>query len=127
MIRRMLQARRIAVVGLSDRPNRPSYDVAKYLQAAGYEIVPVNPRHRSVMGLECHPDLPSVPGPIDVVNVFRRAEYCPDVVRAAIAVNARGVWLQQGIVSKEAEQLALAAGIDFVQDRCIKVDHLYRR
>jgi len=127
MIRRMLEGKRVAVVGLSDRPSRPSHDVARYLKAAGYEIIPVNPRYTSVMGLPCYPSLAAVPGRIDVVNVFRRSEHCPDVVREAVAVDAGGVWLQQGIISDESEQIARAAGLDFVQDRCLKIEHLYRR
>ncbi|HEX8915571.1 MAG TPA: CoA-binding protein [Humisphaera sp.] len=125
-VRRMLAGRRIAVVGLSTDPYRASHDVASYLRQAGYEIVPVNPNHDEVMGLKCYPSLRSVPGPIDVVDVFRRPEHCADVVRDAVAVKAKGVWLQSGIVSDEAERIAQAAGIDFVQDRCLKVDHMMR-
>src|SRR5438270_9663234 len=79
MLRRMLSARRIAVVGLSDDPSRASYDVANYLRNAGKEIVPVNPNHKTVFGLTCYPSLEAVPGQIDLVNVFRRPEYCADV------------------------------------------------
>lgn len=125
-VRRMLAGRRIAVVGLSDDPSRPSYDVAAYMKSAGKEIIPVNPNHREVLGQRCYPSLEEVPGPIDVVNVFRRPEHCPDVVHQAVKVGAKGVWLQSGIVSDEAERIALEAGIDFVQDRCLKVDH-YRQ
>ena len=124
-IRRMLAAKRIAVVGLSDDPTRPSHGVASYLMSVGKEIIPVNPNHKTVLGLICYPSLEAVPGPIDVVDVFRRPEHCPDVVRSAVAVGARGVWLQSGIVSPEAESIARAAGIDFVQDRCMKVDHMF--
>lgn len=126
-IRRMLSGRRIAVVGLSDDPYRASHGVAAYLRSAGYDIIPVNPTHRTVMGLASYPSLAEVPGDIDVVNVFRRPEYCADIVRDAIAIGATGVWLQQGIESEEAEELAREAGIDFVQDRCIKVEHMYRQ
>src|SRR5215218_10476644 len=94
VIRRMLAGKRIAVVGLSDDPSRPSYDVASYLRSVGKEILPVNPTHKTVMGLTCYPALSAVPGPIDVVDVFRRPEFCADVVREAVEVGAKGVWLQ---------------------------------
>ena len=125
VIRRMLLAKRIAVVGLSDDPTRPSHDVARYLQSVGKEIIPVNPNHAKVLELKCYPSLVAVGGPVDVVDVFRRAEFCADVVRDAIAAGAKGVWLQTGIISDEARQLAAEAGIDFVQDRCMKVDHMF--
>jgi predicted CoA-binding protein len=124
-IRRMLAGRRIAVVGLSDDPGRPSYDVARYLQSVGKEIIPVNPNHAKLLGLKCYASLAAVPGPVDVVDVFRRPEFCAGVVREAIAAGAKGVWLQSGIVSDEAERLAAEAGIDFVQDRCLKVEHMF--
>jgi uncharacterized protein len=124
-VRRMLAGTRIAVVGLSDDPSRPSYDVASYLRSAGKEILPVNPNHRTVMGLTCYPSLGAVPGPIDVVDVFRRPEFCAEVVREAVEVGAKGVWLQSGIKSEEAREIARKAGIDFVQNRCLKVDHMF--
>src|SRR5688500_15139274 len=81
IMRRLLAGKRIAVVGLSDDPMRPSYGVASYLQSVGKEVIPVNPNHRTVLGRRCYPSLEEVPGPIDVVDVFRRPEFCPDVVR----------------------------------------------
>lgn len=126
-MRRMLAAQRIAVVGLSDNPSRASFGVAQYLRSVGKEIVPVNPNHETVMGLQCYPSLEAVPGLVDVVDVFRRPEYCADVVRSAVAVGAKGVWLQSGIVSDEARAIARKAGIDFVEDRCMKVDHMFLR
>ena len=125
IVRRMLAARRVAVVGLSDDPGRASHGVARYLVSVGKEVIPVNPNHATVMGLKCYPSLESVPGPIDVVDVFRRPEHCAEVVRSAVAVRAKGVWLQSGIVSVEGERIAREAGIDFVQDRCMKVDHMF--
>ena len=124
-IRRMLAGNRIAVVGLSDDPSRASHGVASYLASVGKEIIPVNPNHATVMGLRCYPSLEDVPGAIDVVDVFRRPEFCADVVRSAVAVGAKGVWLQSGIVSPEAERVARDAGIDFVQDKCMKVEHMF--
>jgi predicted CoA-binding protein len=125
-VRRMLDAKRIAVVGLSDDPSRPSYDVASYLRSAGKEIIPVNPTHTTVMGLICYPSLSAVPGPIDVVNVFRRPQFCAEVARDAVEVGAKGIWLQSGIKSDEAREMARRAGIDFVQNRCLKVEHMFR-
>jgi len=127
VIRRMLAGKRIAVVGLSDDPHRPSHDVARYLQSVGKEVIPVNPNHQRVLGLKCYASLEAVPGPIDVVDVFRRPEFCAEVVRSAVAAGAKGVWLQTGIVNEEAERVAAEAGIDFVQDRCIKVEHMFHR
>src|SRR3954469_189973 len=125
-VQRMLAGQRIAVVGLSDNPSRPSYDVASYLRSAGKEILPVNPTHKTVMGLTCYPSLSAVPGPIDVVDVFRRPEFCAEVVREAVEAGAKGVWLQSGITSDEARELARKADIDFVQNRCLKVEHMFR-
>ena len=126
MVRRMVDAKRIAVVGLSDDPSRPSYDVASYLKSAGKEILPVNPNHDTVMGLKCYRSLAEVPGGIDVVDVFRRPEFCADVVRDAVEAGAKGVWLQSGIKSPEARDIARRAGIDYVEDRCLKVEHMFR-
>jgi predicted CoA-binding protein len=125
-IARMLGAGRIAVVGLSDDPSRPSYQIASYLMSEGYEVVPVNPTHATVLGLKSYPSLKDVPGEVDVVNVFRRPEFCADIARDAIAKGAKGVWLQSGVRNDEAKRLAQSAGIDFVQDRCIMVEHRTR-
>src|SRR6185437_3409659 len=124
---RMLRAKRIAIVGMSDDPARPSNGIGGYLISNGYDVVPVNPNYRSIMGRTCYPTLADVPGAIDIVNVFRRAEFCADVVRDAIAAGAKGVWLQSGIRNIEGRQLAAAANIDYVEDRCIMVEHLQRR
>ena len=125
-IARMLGAGRIAVVGLSDDPSRPSYQIASYLMSEGYQVVPVNPTHATVMGLKSYPTLKDVPGEVDLVNVFRRPEFCADITRDAIAKGAKGVWLQSGVRNDEAKRLAQSAGIDFVQDRCIMVEHRIR-
>ena len=126
MIARMLDARRIAVVGLSDDVTRPSHGIGEYLMSHGFDVVPVNPNHNEVLDRPCYPTLAAVPGPIDVVNVFRRPEFCADVVRDAIAAGAKGVWLQSGIYNAEAKRLAEAAGIDYVENRCIMVEHMTR-
>lgn len=114
----------IAVVGLSDRPDRPSYDVASYLQRQGYRIVPVNPRLGGpVLGEQPYPDLESVPFRVDVVDVFRRAEEVPAVVDSAIRIGAPAVWMQLGVVNDAAAAKARAAGLDVVMDRCMKIEH----
>jgi len=121
-------SRRIAVVGLGDKPHRPAYGVAAYLQRAGYRIVPVHPNARSVLGEPVYPDLESAAaaaGPIDVVNVFRRSETIPELVAGCVAVKPRLVWLQVGIRHDPSARLIEAAGIPVVQDRCLAVDHQF--
>ena len=128
LIRRLIKSNRIAVVGISDRPDRPSYYVSEYMQQHGAEILPVNPMHenQTILGQRVYSSLQDVPGEIELVDVFRRPQFCPDVVRDAIAAGAKAVWLQSGIRSEEAEQLARDAGIAFVQDRCLMVEHARR-
>jgi hypothetical protein len=117
------ESRRIAVVGISDSPARASHRVASYLQAAGYEVVPVNPQVESVLGQRCFASLRDVPGPIDAVDVFRRSEHAGAVVDEAIAVGAKAVWLQDGVVDADAAARARAAGLLVVMDRCMMRDH----
>jgi|SRR5665213_981492 len=126
-LERMLAAKRIAIVGLSDDPSRASYRIANYLRAKGKEIVPVNPNCQTVFGVKCYASLDEITLPVDLVDVFRRPEFCPDIVRSAVKIGAKGVWLQSGIISAEAEKIAREAGMDFVQDRCLMVEHLHRR
>jgi predicted CoA-binding protein len=119
-------SRRIAVIGASSRHDRPSNEILRYLVAVGYDVVPVHPREREVEGLTCYPHLAAAveaTGPVDIVDVFRRAEACPDHAREAVAAGARCLWLQLGIVSAEAARIAAAAGLAVVMDRCIMVDH----
>lgn len=106
----------IAVVGLSDNPERASYGVAKYLQAQGYRIIPVNPMVSEVLGERSYPDLKSVPEPIDMVDIFRRSELVPPVVDEAIEVGVRYIWMQDGVIHPEAAARAEAAGIPVVMD-----------
>ena len=115
----------LAVVGLSPKPHRTSYQVSAYMQRAGYAITPVHPRCMDVLGEVCHPDLTAaaVAGPIGIVNVFRRSADVPPVVDEAIAVGARAIWMQRGIAHPEAAEAARASGIPVVMDRCIKVEH----
>ncbi|MCH7481592.1 MAG: CoA-binding protein [Chloroflexi bacterium] len=114
----------IAVVGLSDRENRPSHSVAKYLQSQGYRIIPVNPQLTGpVLGEQPYPDLGSVPEHIDLVDVFRRAADVPPVVESAIEAGASAVWMQLGIIHEEAAERAREAGLDVVMDRCTAIEH----
>ncbi|HWC96816.1 MAG TPA: CoA-binding protein [Candidatus Sulfopaludibacter sp.] len=113
----------IAVVGLSPKRYRPSYGVAEYMKKAGYRIIPVNPEVGEVLGEVCYPDLDSVPGPVDLVNIFRRSEFVADIVDAAIRKGVKAIWMQEGVCDEAAAQRAEAAGIDVVMDRCILKDH----
>lgn len=123
-IRRILrEARVIAVVGLADRPEMPSYQVAQYLQRQGYRIVPVNPWAGAVLGEQGYPDLVSIPFPVDLVDIFRRSEHVGPHVDDAIRKGAPVVWMQMGIRNEEAARRAIAAGITVVMDRCTKIDH----
>ena len=111
-----------AVVGCSSDPNRASNDVARFLQNQGYTVVPVNPNETEVLGLECYPDLASVPMEIEVVDIFRRADEAGTHVDEAIAVGAKAVWMQLGMIDSAAAGRASAAGLDVVMDRCPKID-----
>lgn len=118
------KARTIAVVGLSDNPQRPSHGVARYLQREGYEIIPVNPNLRGpVLGVEPVGSLRELGRPVDIVQIFRRPEYVPGVVEDAIAIGAGAIWMQLGIVHKEAAEEASAAGLQVVMDSCMAVVH----
>ena len=116
-------SRTIAVVGLSGKRYRPSYGVAEYMQKAGYRIIPVNPYETQVLGEKCYPDLESVPEPVDIVDIFRRAEFVPDIVEGAIRIGAKAVWMQEGVIHEEAARRAAEAGLAVVMDRCILKDH----
>ena len=116
-------ARTIAVVGLSGKRYRPSYGVAEYLQRNGYRIIPVNPEEESVLGEKCYPDLESVPEPVDIVDIFRRSEYVPEIVEAAIRKGAKVIWMQEGVIHEDAALRAQEAGLKVVMDRCILKDH----
>ena len=127
LIGHMLGARRVAVVGASDRPNRPANYVPSYMIEQGYEIIPVNPQYETVWGFKSYKTVADVPGKVDLVNVFRRPEFIPDVVRDAIAAQAAGVWVQSGIFSEDAKKIARAAGMPYLEDRCIMMEHMQRR
>jgi predicted CoA-binding protein len=115
--------RRIAVVGVSDRPERPSYYVSRYLIDVGYDVVPVNPLLTRVHERPCYPDLRAISAPVEVVDIFRRSELVPPVVDDAIAIGAKAVWMQDRVVHEAAAATARAAGLLVVMDRCILRDH----
>ena len=123
-LRRILaRSRTLAVVGLSAQWHRPSYFAAKYMQDHGYRIVPVNPRYDEVLGQKCYPDLRSIPHPVDLVDCFRKSSDIPPLADDAIAIGAKVLWMQLGIVNHEASQRASAAGLDVVMNRCVKIEH----
>ncbi len=122
-VRRILGfTRRVAIVGLSDDPSRASNSVARRLMRLGYEVVPVNPTIDEAFGLRSYPALSDVPGEIDLVDVFRRQVYLPDVARQAVEAKARALWMQQGLTSSEARATAESAGLVVVEDRCLAVE-----
>ena len=125
LIRRLLGGmKRIAIVGLSDKPARASHGIARFLQGWGFEVVGVNPVLDEVLGIKVYPSLADVPGPVDVVDVFRRSDAVPSIVDAAIARGDKALWLQEGVVHEEAATRAREAGLDVIQDRCIYKDWL---
>jgi len=115
--------RTIAVVGLSPDPGKPSHGVAAYLQGAGFRIIPVNPACREILGEQCYPTLADIPGEVEIVDVFRRSEFLPEIVEQAIAKGAKVVWMQEGIVNEAAAARAEGAGLSVVMDRCILKEH----
>lgn len=115
--------RTIAVVGLSSKRFRASYGVSEYMKDAGYRIIPVNPGETEVLGEKCYPDLESVPGKIEIVNIFRDPQYVAPVVDAAIRIGAKVIWMQEGVVHEEAAEKARQAGLEVVMDRCILKEH----
>lgn len=116
----------IAVVGLSSNPMRPSFGVTEYMRGAGYRIIPVNPNEAEVFGEKSYARLEDVPGKVEIVNIFRRAEDVPPVVESAIRIGAKVVWMQQGIENEEAAEKARAAGLVVIEDACILVEHRRR-
>jgi hypothetical protein len=117
------EARTIAVVGLSDKPERDSHRVAKYLQEHGYKIIPVNPKFDEVLGEKSYKKVSEIPGPVDVVDVFRRSIDTPSVVEDALSKNPKAIWLQLGISNEDSAKIAQDNEITIIMDRCIKIDH----
>ena len=116
-------SRVIAVVGLSGKKRRPSYGVSEYMQRAGYRIIPVNPNETAVLGEPAYPDLEAVTEKIDMVNIFRRSQFVPQIVDAAIRIGAKAIWMQEGVIHEEAAAKARAAGLAVIMDRCLLKEH----
>ncbi|PZR97959.1 MAG: CoA-binding protein [Candidatus Chloroheliales bacterium] len=127
-IEQALAMKNVAIVGLSNKPDRPSNHVGAYLAAHGYQIVPVNPTEDEVLGLKAYPSISDIPAdvPIEVVDIFRRGEDTPPIVEQAIARGAKAVWLQQGITNEESRRLAEEAGMLYVEDHCMRREHIKR-
>ena len=123
-LRRVLkEARTIAVVGLSADWFRPSYFAAKYMQEHGYRIIPVNPKYPEILGERSYPDLRAIPEKVDIVDVFRKPADCMPIAADAVAIGARTLWLQIGVINDEAKRIAEAAGLTVVMDRCVKIEY----
>lgn len=123
-IQRILQrCRTLAVVGLSAEAHRPSYFAAKYMLEHGYRIVPVNPKYPSIFGQRCFPSLEAIDHPVDMVDVFRRPQDTPAIAEQAVAIGAKVLWLQLGVINEQARAIAAAGGLEVVQDRCVKIEH----
>ena len=123
-IKEILQTyKTIAVVGLSSQPWRASHSVSEYMQNAGYRIIPVNPNETEVLGERAYGSLDAVPERFEIVDIFRRSEYVPEIVEAAIRRNARVIWMQLGVIHDEAAERAQGAGLEVVMDRCMKIEH----
>src|SRR3990172_11984113 len=122
-IQTILNNKTIAVVGISENPERPSHFVAKFLEAHGYDVIPVNPNLSEWEGKKCYPDLPSIPVKVDVVDIFRRPEAVPPIVDEAIGIKAKAVWMQEGIVNEEAAAKAREADIEGVMGRGMKKEY----
>lgn len=126
-IEKLLQdSRTIAVVGLSPRPERASHEVALYLQQHGYRIIPVNPSAETILGEKAYPRLEDIPEPVDIVDVFRKAEDTPPIAEAAVRMGAKCLWLQLGIENEVSQAIAETGGLVYVSDRCIKIEHQAR-
>lgn len=122
-IRRILEQHKvIAMVGLSPKAERPSHGVARYLLAHGYTVIPVNPGQREILGQPCYARLADIPVAVDMVDVFRHPDDVLPIAAEAIAIGAKSLWLQLGVINREAAELAAAAGLDVVMDRCPKIE-----
>jgi len=123
-LRRILKENHtIAIVGLSADWYRPSYFAAKYMQEHGFRIIPVNPKYTEILGEKCYPDLKSIPEKVDMVDVFRKSADCAPIAKEAIAIGAKVVWLQLGVENDEAQAIAETGGLEFVQNRCVKIEY----
>ena len=123
ILRALHTAKTIAIVGLSPNELRGSNFVGFYMQRHGYEVIPVNPRASEILGMTCYPSLADITKPIDIVNVFRAADAVPEIAKQAVAIGAKLLWLQFGVISIEGAEIAQRGGLDVVMDRCLKVEH----
>src|SRR6185369_10237429 len=119
----LLRHRTLAVVGLSAQWHRPSYFAAKYMQEHGYRVIPVNPTYDTILGEKCFKSLREVPGKVDIVDCFRRSAEIPAIAEDAIAIGAKVLWMQLGVTNAQARRRAEAAGLEVVEDRCVKIEH----
>lgn len=126
-IKSILDYKTIAVVGISEDPTRPSHFVASFLESHGYRIIPVNPKLTQWEGKKCYPELLSIPVKVDIVDIFRRSEVIPPIVDEAIAIKAKVVWMQEGIINEEAASKARKAGIEVVMDKCLKTEYMLKK
>jgi predicted CoA-binding protein len=122
-IRILENYKRIAMVGLSSNPFRPSHFAAIYMLSEGYDVIPVNPREQEVLGRRAYSSLREIPGPIEIVDIFREPAAVPDIVEEAIAVGAKVIWMQLGVIDEKAAERASEAGLEVVMDRCVKIEH----
>ena len=123
-LRRILKENHtIAIVGLSADWYRPSYFAAKYMQEHGFKIIPVNPKYTEILGEKCYPDLKSIPEKVDMVDVFRKSADCAPIAMEAVAIGAKVLWLQLGVENDEAKAIAESGGVEFVENRCVKIEY----
>ncbi len=122
-LRILTRYKNIAMVGLSDNPYRPSHFAAIYMLSEGYNIMPVNPMSKEILGRKCYARLSDIPEPVDIVDVFRKPSDVPPIAEEAIAIGAKVLWLQLGVINEEAALKAHAAGLEVVMDRCVKIEH----
>ncbi|MGH2614290.1 MAG: CoA-binding protein [Thermomicrobiales bacterium] len=124
-LRILTENRTIAMVGLSADPMRPSHFAAIYMQSEGYDIIPVNPRYtgQTILGQPVYASLEEIPRPVDIVDVFRRADEVPGIARSAVSIGAKVLWMQLGVINDDAAQIAREAGLEVVMDRCVKIEH----
>lgn len=122
-ILKILSMKTIAVVGMSPKKDRPSNYVPRYMMEKGYKIIPVRPGTKEILGIKCYKDLEELDMAVDVVNVFRRSEYCPEIAKKAVKIGAKALWLQEGVYSQEAKQIAESAGLLVIMDLCLEKAH----
>ena len=116
--------RTVAIVGASSDPGRPSFRVVRYLAGHGYNVIPVNPNEREILGMVCYPNLSSIPGKVEVVDIFRKSEAVMPVVEEAIKIGAKAIWMQEGVINEEAAARAREAGLLVVMDKCMRKQHI---